>query len=169
LQKSISVFILSSALGAVIACSSNRHGVNEASARAVTVFADEISLEGYAIHAKDGHTAVELTWAAVKKPSADYYVFVHAIDSSDGIVFQLDHPLKNGAGQPTSVWATTDTVTDPFATVPPPNRTPGTYTLRMGVYLPSPMKLLQITRSGFPQPKDGWNDHAIVIENVDCR
>jgi len=163
------MFVLVLAFGIAIACSSGRRGVSEASMNAVTTFGDEISLEGYAIHPKDGHTAVELKWAALRKPAADYYVFVHAIDSAGGIVFQLDHPLKNAAGQLTAAWAAGDAVTDGFLAVPPAGQAPGAYTLRMGIYVPSPMKLLHITRSGFVQPKDAWNDHAILIEQVDCR
>jgi hypothetical protein len=169
LQKSISVILLASALSAVIACSGGRRGVSDASVNAVTVFGDEISLEGYGIHPKDGHTAVELRWTAVRKPAADYSVFVHAVDSSGEIAFQFDHPLKNAASQLTSNWAPGEAVTTGFSAAPPPAHTPGAHTLRIGVYVPRPIKLLQITRSGFPQPKDGWNDHAIVIENVDCK
>lgn len=163
------VLILTSALCGSIGCSGRSAGVAESSARAVTSFGDEISLESYAIRPRDGHTEIELTWTAQKSPAADYYAFVHAIDASGSILFQLDHPLKNETGQLTSRWIPDTPVQDRFFATPPAAHAPGAYTLRVGLYVPQPMRVLQITRAGFPQPKDAWNDHAIVIENVDCR
>jgi hypothetical protein len=169
LREYICVLVLAIALGPSFGCSRGPGGVRESSARAVSTFGNEVSLEAYAIRPKDGHTEVELTWTAVGKPAADYYAFIHAIDSSGNILFQLDHPLKNGAGQLTSSWTTGDSVKDRFMATPPQGHSPGAYTLRIGVYVPQPMKVLQITRTGFPQPKDGWSDRAIVIEQVSCQ
>ena len=128
-----------------------------------------MSLDAYAVHPRDGHTEIELKWTARRKPAADYDVFVHVLAPSGATAFQLDHPLKNGAGQMTSAWAASDSVNDQFVGAPPTGQNPGNYALRLGVYVPSPIKILQITRSGFPQPKDGWNDHAVLIENVGCK
>lgn len=178
LRKSAFLLVAAATFGVGAACSSNHRIESNSSGKrtaadtspgAATVFGGEISLDAYSSHSTDGHTMVDLKWSALKKPTTDYNVFIHALDRSGGILFQFDHPLKNGAGQMTSDWTASESVTDEFLAIPPPSQSPGAYTLRLGVFVPNPMKILQITRSGFPQPKDGWNDHSVVIENVDCK
>ena len=137
--------------------------------RAATVFGDEISFTGYSIQSRDGHTELELRWLAARKPSADYFVFVHALDSSGAVVFQGDHPLKNAANAGSSSWIVGVTVSDRFMMAPPPGKPAGTYSLRIGVYTVSPMKVLQITRGTFPQPTDDWRNQAVLLANVECK
>ena len=168
LPKSIFVLILAVASGLSVSCSGRHENAGNSTTPGTTVFGDEVSLQAYAVHPRDSHTEIELKWAALRKPSADYDVFVHAIDASGAILFQLDHPLKNGAGQSATNWNSGDAISDEFLATPS-NRAPGAYNLRIGLYVASPMKILPITHSGFPQPKDGWNDRAVLIENVDCR
>ena len=162
------------ALGLLVlsVCSSDRRstpGSGGTSSEAAANFADQLLLTGYSVQNKDGHTEVELRWKALRKPSADYYAFVHVLDGAGGMVFQLDHPLKNTAGSPTSSWGARDSVSDRFLAVPPPNHTSGTYTLRVGVYVPNPMSVLQISETALPQPTDGWKHQSILIEHVECK
>jgi hypothetical protein len=146
-------------------CSSS----NSSGPAAATVFGDEMSLAGSTTQAKDGHTELELRWKALRKPSADYIVFVHALDSSGGIAFQGDHPLKNAAGQPTSSWAAGEAVIDRFPMTPPPGHPAGAYPLRIGLYANAPMRVLQLTRAALPVPADDWKDKSILLAQVDCR
>lgn len=135
------------------------------------VFDGELALEGYSHREVDGHEKVELKWSASRKPSADYWVFVHAMDGSGSDPsFQLDHPLKNG-GKETSRWDAGDSVKDIFPVTPRGNRPAGTYMLRIGLYVPSPTRILQLTQVGniFQQPADEWRRQAIVITDVDCK
>jgi hypothetical protein len=152
-------------------CSSTRSPANEPAGggAAETVFADEISLTGYSIRNKDGHTEVELRWKALRQPAADYYAFVHVLDGAGGMAFQADHPLKNSTGAATSAWKVGEAVEDRFSVAPPPNHSPGTYTLRIGVYVANPMKVLQLTKAGLPQPTDGWKNQSIILANVECK
>ncbi len=128
-----------------------------------------MSLTGYTIGTKDGHTQVELRWKAVRKPSADYLVFVHALDGAGALVFQADHPLRNATAVSTSGWTAGDSVEDRFLATPPANRPAGTYSLRVGLYLKSPMKVLQLTQPVLPQPTDGWKNQAVMFANVECK
>jgi hypothetical protein len=137
--------------------------------KASNVFGDEISLAGYTTQAKDGHTQLELQWKTLQKPTADYIVFVHALDSSGAISFQGDHQLKNAAGLPTSSWAAGEAVSDRFPMIPPAGHAAGAYPLRIGLYSAPPMKVLQLTRATLPTPTDNWKDRAILLAQIDCR
>ncbi len=154
------------------ACSNSKNQATEASSTASPPsanFGDELALASYSSQSKEGHTEVEFQWKALRKPGANYLVFVHALDASGNILFQLDHPLKNAAGAATSSWAAGDSVYDRFLAAPPNTRPAGTYTLRMGVYVPVPMKFLPVTQAAVPQPQDGWKDHSVLIQNVECK
>jgi hypothetical protein len=165
------VLLMAPAFLVLGACSSSRAPANEASGGgpATTVFGDELSLTGYSIGNKDGHTEIALRWKAVRKPSNDYLVFVHVLDGAGALAFQADHPLKNATGAPTSTWTVGESVEDRFLVTPPANRPAGTYALRIGVYVPSPMKVLQLAQAALPQPTDGWKNQAILIANVECK
>lgn len=157
-----------------VACSSNSRPASKppvASSEPGTIFGDELLLVGYSESTRDGHSEVELRWKALRKPEADYNVFVHAIGGPGpgGIIFQLDHALKNSAGAPSSSWTPGESVSDRFFAVPPPGQSPGAYSLRVGVYLPRPYKVLRVIQAILPQPKDDWKEQAILLEHVDCR
>ena len=138
---------------------------------AVAAFADEISLSGYTIRDRDGHTEVELRWSALRKPSADYLAFVHVLDDGGRIAFQADHSLRNGAGGPASKWAVGAPIVDRFLVSPPPSRPPGVYSLRIGVYTPSPMEILPLTGAAIPGASSAgdWKNRSITIKDVVCR
>ncbi len=148
------------------ACSSRRSPASESQSSAT--FGDDLSITGYSVQNKEGHTEVDLRWKAERKVAADYIVFVHAVDASGGIVFQFDHFLKNAAGSPTSLWAAGDTASDRFLVTPPADRSPGPYTLRLGLYA-VPMKLIPVTQASLPKPTDWWKEHAVLLTNIDCR
>jgi hypothetical protein len=112
---------------------------------------------------------VDLRWKAIRTPTADYDVFVHVLDASNGIVFQLDHPLKAPSGKLPTSWSPGDLVTESFLTVPPPGPVPGIYNLRIGLYVAKPMRVLPVVLATLPQPADSWKDHAILIDRVDCK
>ena len=155
------------------ACStSHSPGVESSSGsapEAKTVFGDELSLTGYDVRTNGGHTEVELRWSAVRKPTADYQVFVHVLDGSGGLAFQADHDLKDEAGAHTAAWKLGESVKDRFSVAPPPGHAAGTYTLRLGLYIPSPIKVLPLANSAFNQPTDAWRIQSIIIDHVECK
>ena len=163
---------LIAAMTVLAACStSHAPGVvsSTSASGATTVFGNELSLTGYDIRSKDGHTEVELRWSAVQKPTADYSVLVHALDESGAIAFQGDHKLKDDAGAFTADWKLGESVKDHFLMVPPPGHTAGTYSVRLGIYTPSPMKVLPLANSAFSQPGDAWRYQAVIIDRVECK
>jgi hypothetical protein len=154
------------------ACSSISRPDSEAPAASsgqTTIFGDELSLTGSYVTTRDGHSEVELRWKALRKPAANYFAFVHAVGGSSGIAFQLDHVLKNAAGAPTSSWAPEETVSDRFLAVPPAGQSPGAYTLRIGVYVPQPMRILRVAQAALPEPEDSWKGQAVLLEHIDCK
>src|SRR5258708_7414720 len=88
--------VLVSTLLVLAACSSSRAPAVErpTGGSATTVFGDELSLTGYSVGDKNGHTEVELRWNVLHKPAADYSVFVHALDGAGAVAFQGDHPSR---------------------------------------------------------------------------
>jgi hypothetical protein len=114
LNKTVRPLLVASAFLILGACSSSRTPAVEPRAAAATVFGDELSLTGYTIGSKNDHTEVELRWKALRKPSADYVAFVHALDGADSVAFQGDHWLTNDTGAQTSAWTAGDSVAGEF-------------------------------------------------------
>jgi hypothetical protein len=163
---------MSCALGALplVGSSARSPGKEVDEGPPAAAFANEISLSGYSIQDKGGHTEVEFRWSILRRPSADYSVFVHVLDASGHLAFQADHALRNGGGAPTSAWTVGDSVEDRFFVTPPSNRQPGTYALKVGVDIPSPLKILSLTEATLPRgPTDDWKDRSVVIRNVECK
>jgi 4-amino-4-deoxy-L-arabinose transferase-like glycosyltransferase len=79
---------------------------------------------------------VTLYWSARSRPSTDYTVFVHLLDSAGHIAAQADAPPESG-GYPTSVWDAGETIADPHELALPGNLSPGSYTLEIGLYQPA--------------------------------
>ena len=85
--------------------------------------------------------SVILHWEAIKKPSADYVVFVHLRDTSEHPYAQDDSEPRQ-AWYPTSWWAAGETVLDehtlylPAGTAPPLDLYVGVYTRSGDTRLP---------------------------------
>jgi len=166
--QNISLILLTLSL---VGCSKKESATQSSTntAQPGTTFGDEMLLSGYSVDNRGEHTQIELRWKALRKPSADYLVFVHALDSSGAVKFQLDHPLKNSNGLGTISWKTDEASSDYFPAIPPPNTAVGAYTLRVGLYVPNPMKVLPVSRTTLPQPADGWKSQSVLIEGVQCK
>lgn len=79
---------------------------------------------------------VTLYWQAVQETEEDYTVFIHLVDSQTGqIIAQVDEEPVHGT-YPTSLWVTGEVVRDEH-TLSLPSVPPGTYTLQIGLYIPS--------------------------------
>jgi hypothetical protein len=102
------------------------------------LFGEQIRLTGYTIEPDQpvpGQTVrLTLYWQALAPPSHDYTVFVHLRQPAGGNVAQADHrPLSSI--YPTSVWPVGETVRETSQLALPPELSPGSYELWVGLYL----------------------------------
>jgi 4-amino-4-deoxy-L-arabinose transferase-like glycosyltransferase len=100
------------------------------------MFGSAFKLRGYEIQsAKDGSTLIlKLYWQATGKPDFDYSAFVHLIDESGQIVAQNDHAPGEGLGYLPTSWNVEDIIADEHVLPIPPQLSPGTYRIRVGMY-----------------------------------
>jgi hypothetical protein len=104
-------------------------------------FADQIELIGYALGAEaaqaGGAIDLRLYWRALRRPDADYTVFVHLRDATGQTIAQADGQPQRGA-YPTSFWDAGESVSDEHPIDVPTDAAPGGYTIAVGLYeLPS--------------------------------
>jgi hypothetical protein len=86
---------------------------------------------------------VTIYWRAVARPSRDYTVFLHLLDSNGRVVAQSDsQPV--GGNFPTSFWQDGDVVVDRHTVQMPSDLRPGRYRLVGGMYDLSTMKRLAV-------------------------
>lgn len=102
-------------------------------------FADQINLRGYRLSDRrlvPGESLdLTLFWAPRGRPSGDYTVFVHLLDSQEQIQSQADSPPR--AGQyPTSIWDAGEVIADLHTISLGPDLPAGEYRLAIGLYDP---------------------------------
>jgi hypothetical protein len=91
---------------------------------------------------------ITLDWSARSRPTTDYIVFVHVVDSSGRVVAQSDAPPQNGR-YPTSLWDNGDTIVDPHVLSLNKNIPKGNYALEIGLYQPgNGQRLMLVDGSG---------------------
>lgn len=89
---------------------------------------------------------VTAEWNAESSLDADYTVFLHLVDRQGRLWGQVDQPLRDSQGEPTSKWMPGQPVTAHYSLPLLPGTPPGRYELKLGVYeYPSGQRLgLQI-------------------------
>jgi 4-amino-4-deoxy-L-arabinose transferase-like glycosyltransferase len=115
------------------------------------IFASVVKLVGYeispdAIGPGDSLT-ISLYWRVLEKPPADYTVFIHVLNDSGELVTQFDRPAGGNAA-PTSTWQAGQTLRDAYPLSVPEDVSPGTYTIRTGMYIWPSMERLPISIRG---------------------
>ena len=102
-------------------------------------FGDELALENYTItpgEPKPGQeVSMELTWRALKPPSADYTLFAHIVDDRGNLIASSDQPLTDGT-YPSDLWEAGEQVTHLHHLVVPPDLANGRYQILVGLYRP---------------------------------
>jgi hypothetical protein len=78
---------------------------------------------------------VTLTWRALEPIPSDWTVFLHLVDDEERIVAQDNRKPQDGK-LPMPQWTPGDWLEDPHPIILPPELPPGSYTLRVGLYLP---------------------------------
>jgi 4-amino-4-deoxy-L-arabinose transferase-like glycosyltransferase len=95
-----------------------------------------IRLTGYDVDtSRASSVTVTLYWQAVAVPEGDWIVFVHLLDADGHLVAQDDAPPRQG-DYPTWAWLPGDRVLDHHTLSLPPNLSPGTFQLQVGLYRP---------------------------------
>jgi hypothetical protein len=78
----------------------------------------------------------DFIWQGLSEMDQLYFVFLHLVDEQGQIVAQHDRGPGIRGKEPTTSWLPGEVITDPVDLTLRPDRPPGTYTLRMGMYLP---------------------------------
>lgn len=81
------------------------------------------------------HLTVKLTWRPIRRPTADYNLFLQLLDSTGHLVAQHDGP-PNGGYTNTSTWFVGQTIVSRSAVALPADLPPGNYRLIAGLYQP---------------------------------
>ncbi len=115
---------------------------------AQAVFGNLIQLEGYdeALHARDGHRYLELAfyWRALKSIDQPYTLFTHLMSSDGQLVAQHDDMACEG-NYWTTDWPVDEIVIDRYTLALPDDLSPGSYTLRAGIYHADTQQRLEAT------------------------
>ena len=115
-------------------------------------FADQIGLLGYTLidHTLVPGQSLDLTlfWSPRGRPTQDYTVFVHLLDSQGQIRGQADSPPTSGR-YPTSVWDAGEFIADLHTLPLAPDLPAGEYRIAVGLYDPETGQRVQtIDESG---------------------
>ena len=102
-------------------------------------------LLGYDTERAPGEDALDVTlyWLAVRDVGTDYKVFVHMLDGDGQVVAQHDGDPVGGF-TPTTRWRSGELITDRHRLSLPPGLSPGSYTLKAGMYQFEPLRNLRI-------------------------
>ena len=124
-------------------------------------FADQIDLLGYSLSDRSlvaGESLeLDLIWSPRGRPTRDYTVFIHLLDSEGQIQGQADSPPKGGAF-PTSVWDAGEVISDPRTISLGPDLPPGEYSLAIGLYDPETGRRLELV----DEDNRGEGDHVTI-------
>ena len=130
-------------------------------------FADQIDLLGYnlADHTLVPGRALNLTlyWAPRGRPTRDYTVFVHLLDSEGQLQGQADSPPTSGK-YPTSVWDAGESIADLHTITIAPGLPAGEYKLAIGLYDPQTGRRLSVVDEGGRILADHVTMSGLVVE-----
>ena len=130
-------------------------------------FADQIDLLGYSIISKRlvPGQSVDLTlfWSPRGRPTQDYAVFVHLLDSEGQLRGQADSPPTSGR-YPTSVWDAGESIADLHALSLAPDLPAGEYRLAIGLYDPQTGKRVHILHENGDRTGDFVTISGLVVE-----
>ncbi len=113
------------------------------------------------IEVQPGDTlALTLHWRALEQMSISYTVFVHLARADGSLIAQQDTKPRNGT-YPTTGWQTGEQVRDPYTFLIPQETPPGSYWIKVGMYLPDAGQRLPVIDPGTAQVE---NDSVVVRE-----
>jgi 4-amino-4-deoxy-L-arabinose transferase-like glycosyltransferase len=86
---------------------------------------------------------VSLYWHVLKRPTANYTVFVHVLNDRGELVTQFDQP-PGGGSVPTSTWQEGQTLHDAYPLPIPSSLSAGIYTIHIGMYTQPSLQRLPV-------------------------
>ena len=132
-----------------------------------TTFADQIGLLGYNLSDNTlvPGQSLDLTlfWSPRGRPSQDYTVFVHLLDSNGQLRGQADSPPTSGK-YPTSVWDAGEVISDIHSLPLAPDLPIGDYTLVIGLYYPGTGNRLSTIDENGQTSSDHLSISGLVVE-----
>jgi hypothetical protein len=97
-------------------------------------FGEELVLRGVTLKRAQGQLIVTPSWDVRGRPSADYQVFVHVIDSAGRTVAQVDVAPGGGDAPATSAWEPGQQIAVPLPLPLPGDLPAGAYQVSFGIY-----------------------------------
>lgn len=132
-------------------------------------FSDEIALLGVEMPASAvPGTRLELLlrFQALRRPDADYILFVHFLDEQGQWLAGVDGPPLLGY-YPTGIWDAGEVIVEPRTIVLPARLPAGRYRIGIGWYRPDTMERLKVTDAqGGPLPDDVWPAGVLEVESI---
>ncbi len=104
---------------------------------------------------------VALRWQAFRATEQRLSVFVHMVSEDGVLVAQHDGEPDNG-NRPTSSWTAGEVIVDTHLVTLPDSAPPGTYTVRVGLYLPGPNQRIPVVDAGQVDAQD----NALIVHTV---
>lgn len=92
---------------------------------------------------------VELNWAALNAPAANYNISLQLLGPDGSLVASTDRTPGNGF-RPTTSWQAGEPIVDRFAITVPPSAAPGVYRLLVVLYDPATGQRLPVQVAGAP-------------------
>ncbi len=130
-------------------------------------FGDEIALLGMDMPAamfSGASVELHLRFQALRRPDADYILFVHLLDEQGQRVTGVDGPPLLG-NYPTGLWDAGEIITEPRVLELPARLPAGRYFIGVGWYRLDTLQRLPARDSqGNPLPGDMWRSSAAYIE-----
>jgi uncharacterized membrane protein len=117
-------------------------------------FGDLIALRGYQLSPEVGQAGRDLTltlyWQALAEIPLDYTVFVHVLSPDGQLVAQDDNGPWWEVPLPTSTWQPGENLRDRHTLHLPPDLSPGTYQLQIGLYYWQTLERLPVLEGSAP-------------------
>lgn len=89
-----------------------------------------------AVQTEACHIHFDFIWQGISEMEAVYSVFLHLVDAQGQPLAQQDKGPGIRGKEPTTTWLPGEVISDPVDLSLSPDLPPGTYTLRLGMYLP---------------------------------